>query len=127
MYKLLILYIKFTILLQVYKINEHKVKQTLCTLHKGHKGMSKTCAQTMFVQEAGPVHKSHLYRLRLNKSQPKQTQGSALSICNSVWLAICTNGVQLFHVSLIEKSIINDIYQYECIVYFTDIYNARRN
>ncbi|XP_060836028.1 protein expanded [Rhopalosiphum padi] len=85
---------------KVYKINEHKVKQTLCTLHKGHKGMSKTCAQTMFVQEAGPVHKSHLYRLRLNKSQPKQTQGSALSICNSVWLAICTNGVQLFHESL---------------------------
>ncbi|XP_026814484.1 protein expanded [Rhopalosiphum maidis] len=85
---------------KVYKINEHKVKQTLCTLHKGHKGMSKTCAQTMFVQEAGPVHKSHLYRLRLNKSQPKQTHGSALSICNSVWLAICTNGVQLFHESL---------------------------
>ncbi|XP_050054855.1 LOW QUALITY PROTEIN: protein expanded [Aphis gossypii] len=85
---------------KVYKINEHKVKQTLCTLHKGHKGMSKTCAQTMFVQEAGPVHKSHLYRLRLNKSQPKQTQSSALSICNSVWLAICTNGVQLFHESL---------------------------
>ncbi|KAL4141579.1 hypothetical protein QTP88_004196 [Uroleucon formosanum] len=85
---------------KVYKINEHKVKQTLCTLHKGHKGMSKTCAQTMFLQEAGVVHKSHLYRLRLNKSQPKQSQGSALSICNSVFLAISTNGVQMFHESL---------------------------
>ncbi|VVC24217.1 Hypothetical protein CINCED_3A013832 [Cinara cedri] len=85
---------------KVYKNNEHRVKQTLCTLHKSHKGLSKSRAQTMFVQEAGLVHKSHLYRLRLNKSQPKQTQGSAFSICNSVWLAICTNGIQLFHESL---------------------------
>ncbi|XP_025415087.1 protein expanded [Sipha flava] len=85
---------------KVYKNNEHKVKQTLCALHKGHKGVSKSRAQSMFVQEAGLVHKSHLYRLRLNKSQPKQTQGSAISMCNSVWLAICTNGVQLFHESL---------------------------
>ncbi|KAL5240423.1 hypothetical protein ACI65C_007833 [Semiaphis heraclei] len=83
-----------------YKINEHKVKQTLCTLHKGHKGMSKATAQTMFLQEVGVVHKSHLYRLRLNKSQPKQIQGCALSICNSVFLAISTNGVQMFHESL---------------------------
>jgi len=94
-------------LLQEYKINEHKVKQTLCTLHKGHKGMSKATAQTMFLQEVGVVHKSHLYRLRLNKSQPKQTQGCALSICNSVFLAIATNGVQMFHVSSIANSDIN--------------------
>ncbi|XP_022166959.1 protein expanded [Myzus persicae] len=85
---------------KVYKVNEQKVKQTLCTLHKGHKGLSKTCAQTMFLQEAGVVHKSHLYRLRLNKSQPKQTHGSSLSICNSVFLSISTPGVQMFHESL---------------------------
>ncbi|XP_050441165.1 protein expanded [Adelges cooleyi] len=85
---------------KVYKNNEHKVKQTLSALHKSHKGVSKSRAQTLFVQEAGLVHKSHLYRLRLNKSQPKQTAGTALSICNSVWLAICTNGIQLFHESL---------------------------
>ncbi|CAI6344023.1 unnamed protein product [Macrosiphum euphorbiae] len=85
---------------KAYKINEHRVKQTLCTLHKSHKGMSKTCAQTMFLQEAGVVQKSHLYRLRLNKSQPKQTQGCAMSICNSVFLAISINGVQIYHESL---------------------------
>lgn len=84
---------------QVYKYNEHKVKQTLCALHKSHKGVSKSRAQTMLVQEASLVHKSHLYRLRLNKSQPKQTHSSALSICNNVWMAVGINGVQLFHVS----------------------------
>ncbi|XP_050543075.1 protein expanded isoform X2 [Daktulosphaira vitifoliae] len=85
---------------KVYKNSEQKVKQTLSALHKGHKGVSKSRAQTLFVQEAGLVHKSHLYRLRLNKTQPKQAAGTALSICNSVWLAICTNGIQLFHESL---------------------------
>lgn len=87
----------------MYKNTEHKVKQTLCALHKGHKGISKSRAQTMFVQEAGLVHKSHLYRLKLNKTQPKQAQGCAFSVCNSVWLAICTNGIQLFHVSPTQK------------------------
>lgn len=87
------------LLVQAYTKNEHKVKQTLCTLHKSHKGISKSLAQTMFIQEAGMLHKCHLYSLKLNKSQPKQSQGGALSICNNAWLAIFNNGIQLFHVS----------------------------
>lgn len=75
------------------------MKQTLNTLHQSHKGISKNLAQTMFVQMASPLHKAHLYRMKLNKSQPKQSQGGALSTCNNAWMAIFRNGIQLFHVS----------------------------
>ncbi len=55
-------------------------------LHRDHKGMHKTEAQSMYIKEASDAsapHNLHLYKLKNKRAT------------NEVWLGICTTGVEI--------------------------------
>lgn len=75
--------------------HEIRLYQNAILVHKANRSLTKAQAEAQFIREASSrdsftlAHNSHLYRLKQKKHDPDP---------GTLWLAICTKGIELYEV-----------------------------